>query len=97
MTVTEFAAEFGSSFDAADRLIVTRIYAASEPELPGVDSNLIVDAVIGHNPERPEVSYVPELADVPGHLLPQTRSGDIILTLGAGNIWTIGDEILTRL
>jgi UDP-N-acetylmuramate--alanine ligase len=91
------AEEFGTSFDAADELILTRIYAASEPEIPGVDAGLIASAVQARNRERPVVSCVPELADVPGVLLPKLKPGDVVLTLGAGNIWTIGDELLARL
>jgi len=91
------APEFGASFDAADELVLTRIYAASEPEMPGVDSHLIVNAIRSHNRERPAVTYVPELADASGHLLQRLRPGDVVLTLGAGNIWTIGDEVLARL
>jgi len=89
------ADEFGTCFAAADELILTRIYAASEPEIPGVDATLILKAVEAAG--RPAASYVPELADVPSALAGKLREGDVVLISGAGNICTIGDEILARL
>jgi UDP-N-acetylmuramate--alanine ligase len=89
------ADEFGTCFAAADELILTKIYAASEPEIPGVDATLIQRAVEAAG--RPSVSYVPELADVPAALAGRLRKGDVVLTTGAGNICTICDELLAKL
>ena len=89
------AEEFGTCFAAADELILTKIYAASEPEIPGVDATLILKAVEAAG--RPGVSYVPELADVAGALAGKLRKGDVVLISGAGNICTIGEEILAKL
>lgn len=87
--------EFGTCFAAADELILTKIYAASEPEIPGVDATLIQRAVEAAG--KPEVSYVPELADVPDVLVKKLHKGDVVLTAGAGNICTICDELLAKL
>ncbi len=89
------AEEFGTCFAAADELILTKIYAASEPEIPGVDAMLIQKAVEAAG--KPCVSYVPELADVPGVLAGKMRKGDVVLLAGAGNVCTIGDEVLAKL
>ena len=89
------AEEFGTCFAAADELMLTKIYAASEPEIPGVDATLIVKAVEAAG--RPGASYVPDLADVPGVLAGKVRKGDVVLIAGAGNICTIGEEILAKL
>jgi len=89
------AEEFGTCFAAADELILTKIYAASEPEIPGVDATLILKAVEAAG--RPGAGYVPELADVPGVLAGKLRKGDVVLIAGAGNICTIGEEILAKL
>jgi UDP-N-acetylmuramate--alanine ligase len=89
--------EFGPAFAAADELVLTKIYAASEPEMPGVDATLIADAVRKNSPDKPQVAYVPELGDVAPHLVSRLRKGDVVLTLGAGNICTIGDELWTKL
>jgi len=86
------AEEFGTCFAAADELILTKIYAASEPEIPGVDATLILKAVEGAG--KPDASYVPEMADIPGVLAGKLRKGDVVLIAGAGNICTIGEEIL---
>jgi UDP-N-acetylmuramate--alanine ligase len=109
------AEEFGTCFAAADELILTKIYAASEPEIPGVDTTLIlkaVEAACGASSPKPQASssgfpacgfrlaawsYVPELADVPGTLAGKLRKGDVVLISGAGNICTIGEEILAKL
>jgi UDP-N-acetylmuramate--alanine ligase len=90
------AADFGPAFSAADVVVLTRIYAASEPEMPGVDASMIEAAVKASGP-RPSVSYIPELAQVPAALAPDLKAGDVVLTLGAGNVWTIGEEILAKL
>lgn len=87
--------EFGTCFAAADELILTKIYAASEPEIPGVDATLIQRAVEAAG--KPEVSYLPELADVPDVLVKKLHKGDVVLTAGAGNICTICDELLAKL
>ena len=89
------AGEFGACFAAADELVLTKIYAASEPEIPGVDATLILKAVEANG--RPAASYVPELADVPGVLVPGLRKGDVVLIAGAGNVCSIGDELLAKL
>jgi len=88
------AEEFGTCFAAADELILTKIYAASEPEIPGVDATLILKAV--EEAGKPGVSYVPELADISGVLAGKLREGDVVLISGAGNICTIGEEILAK-
>lgn len=84
---------FAQAFEDADELIVTDIYAADEAPIPGVTSALIVDAVIAHHP----VTFVPETTDVVGHLLPRLRAGDLVLTLGAGDIWRVADALVTAL
>jgi UDP-N-acetylmuramate--alanine ligase len=88
------AEEFGVCFAAADELILTKIYAASEPEIPGVDATLIQRAVEAAG--KPVVSYVPEMTDVPGAISGRLHKGDVVLIAGAGNICTIGEEILAK-
>jgi UDP-N-acetylmuramate--alanine ligase len=87
--------EFGTCFAAADELVLTKIYAASEPEIPGVDATLIQKAVEAAG--KPGVRYVPEMANVPGMLAKELHKGDVVLTAGAGNICTICDELLAKL
>lgn len=90
------ADEFGPAFAGADELVLAKVYAASEPEMPGVDSGLIARAVEACGP-KPAVSRIDELSDIAAALLERVRPGDVVLTLGAGSIWTVGDELLAKL
>jgi UDP-N-acetylmuramate--alanine ligase len=86
-------AETGRALGAADLVVVTDVYAAREAPVPGVSGRLVADAV----PAGVEVRYVPALADVPAALVPDLRPGDLVLTIGAGDVTGLGQELLTRL
>lgn len=88
--------EFGAAFDEADRIVITDVYAAREEPVPGVTGKLIADAVCARLPRRP-VAYLPHRADVVSYLEATARGGDLVLTLGAGDINSVGDELLLRL
>ena len=90
------AVEFGASFDAADQIIITDVYGAGEEPVPGVTGKLIADAVCEHLPGR-SVAYIPHRAELLTYLSKSCRSGDALLTLGAGDVNSIGEELLTRL
>jgi len=87
--------DFTTAFYQSDVLIVTEIYAASEPVIPGVHAEKLTTAIQEHG--HGNVRYVPDhLALVPS-LVEEVREGDVVLTLGAGNIWQTGEELLKRL
>jgi UDP-N-acetylmuramate--alanine ligase len=86
-------AETGRALGAADLVVVTDVYAAREAPVPGVSGRLVADAV----PAGVEVRYVPALADVAPALVPDLRAGDLVLTIGAGDVTGLGQELLTRL
>jgi UDP-N-acetylmuramate--alanine ligase len=88
--------DFGVAFDDADRIVVTDVYGAGEQPMPGVSGKLVADAVCAHLPGRP-VAYLPHRIELAGYLEATCRPGDAVLTLGAGDISTLGDEILERL
>lgn len=88
--------DFANAFDDLDMLVITDIYCADEQPIEGVSSQLILQAVAGTERGLP-VQYVPKLEEVPDHLLPMLRSGDTLITIGAGNIGTLGDQILSKL
>jgi len=90
------AADFGASFAAADRVVVTDVYGAGEDPVPGVTGKLIADAVCERFPGRP-VAYIPHRAELISYLSKSCRSGDALLTLGAGDVNSIGEELLARL
>ncbi len=87
--------EFGPAFREADTLVVTDVYAAGEDPIAGVDGQVIADVVArdGH----PDVHYVAQPADVVEFLKPRLRAGDLLFTLGAGDIWRVGEDLLRAL
>jgi UDP-N-acetylmuramate--alanine ligase len=88
--------EFGASFSSADAVLVTEVYGAGEMPQPGVNGKLIVDAICetrGH----PEVYYIPQQDAIPAVLQNVSRRGDLVLTLGAGDISKAGEELLNIL
>ncbi len=76
--------EFGRAFDQADRVLVTDVYAASEAQLPGVTGNTIVEEILanGHG----SAAYQPRLDRLHCDMGNMLASGDLVLSLGAGNI-----------
>lgn len=90
------AKEFGRCFKAADVVIVADIYGAGEDPVPGVTGKLIVDSIIGSDPER-TVTYVPNRAELARHAVSIIDKGDLVITMGAGDITQCGREILELL
>ena len=76
--------QFGSAFDDADRVVITDVYPASEKPLPGVTGQLIVDEIAAHGHRN--VSYQPRLDRLHWDLGNMIAAGDLVLSLGAGNI-----------
>jgi UDP-N-acetylmuramate--L-alanine ligase/UDP-N-acetylenolpyruvoylglucosamine reductase len=76
--------EFGASFDLADLVHVTDIYAASEPPIPGVSGNVIVAALQERN--HPGAVYVPKRSNLHREIGRIAEPGDLVLSLGAGDI-----------
>jgi UDP-N-acetylmuramate--alanine ligase len=85
--------DFATAFEGADLLVVTDVYGAGEPPRPGVTGKLIVDAVLEARPTQP-VAWLPERSDVVAYLRARLRPGDLCLTLGAGDITALPDELL---
>jgi UDP-N-acetylmuramate--alanine ligase len=85
----------GRSFYNADSVVVTSIYGAGEDKIPGVTAELVAEAALrsGHR----DVHYLPEREQVIDHLAGSLKPGDAVVTLGAGDIWKVGDELIRRL
>jgi UDP-N-acetylmuramate--alanine ligase len=82
--------QFADAFSAADTLVLTDVYPAGETPIPGVSGRLILHVVLDHHPEL-AVAYLPrpvDLAVVPERY---ARPGDLVLTLGAGDLTTMPD------
>jgi UDP-N-acetylmuramate--alanine ligase len=78
--------EFAQAFGACDELFVTRVYASREQPIPGVEGDLIAaDARAGVMPAA-KVHYVEDLDRLPAEVASRVRAGDLVLTLGAGDI-----------
>jgi len=88
----DFYEDFGKSFLLSDVLVVTDVYPAREEPIQGVNGELIVNAAkqFGHK----DVYYVPEKKNIPAFLISIVKAGDIVVTMGAGDIWKYGEEFL---
>jgi UDP-N-acetylmuramate--alanine ligase len=87
--------DFVSSFDGADRLVLTDIYPAGEEAIAGVNSEALYHAIKKHG--RLEVEYIAAKEDIVNRLGATLKEGDIVLTLGAGDIYKIGEELVAAL
>jgi UDP-N-acetylmuramate--alanine ligase len=92
----DFARELGASLAPADVVVVMDVYAAREDPEPGVSGRLVADAVRAARADV-DVHYVPSWAAVPEVVAALLRPGDLLLTVGAGDVTMIGPEVLYRL
>jgi UDP-N-acetylmuramate--alanine ligase len=87
--------EFVTCFYDADILVLTDIYAASEQPIPGVSAERLAEETRRHG--QRDVTYIADRNDLPDHLAGIVKEGDIVITLGAGNIWQAGEELVKKL
>ncbi|MCM8796961.1 MAG: UDP-N-acetylmuramate--L-alanine ligase [Candidatus Omnitrophica bacterium] len=87
--------EFAISFESADCVIITDIYPASEPPIEGINGRRVCEQIKQNNPEK-EVLYMPK-EEIVGFILKIIKPHDLVLTLGAGDIVKICDELVERL
>lgn len=86
---------FKTAFHRADVLILTEIYPASEEPIPGIDGAGLAEAVRRHG--QREVHFFPDVTALDAEVAPLLHDGDLVLTLGAGNIVRAGEALLRRL
>jgi UDP-N-acetylmuramate--alanine ligase len=84
--------DFARAFNDADVLLVLPIYAAGETPIPGISAERLVELIRKHG--HRDVSYAPDFAGIQATLKGQLRDGDLLITLGAGDVWKIGEEFL---
>ncbi len=89
-----FAAEFGRALSGADQVVVMDVYAAREDAVPGVTGALVADQV---DLPATQVAYLPSWSAVPAEVAGRARAGDLVLTVGAGDVTMIGREVLALL
>jgi UDP-N-acetylmuramate--alanine ligase len=87
--------DFLTSFDKADRLVLTQIYSAGEEAIAGTTGKSLYQAIKqrGHL----EAEYVADKEEIVERLLPKLHTGDIVLTLGAGDIYKVGEKLVEEL
>lgn len=87
--------EFGSAFAEADIVVLTDVYSAGEEKISGISGKTIAEAVerIGGR----EVIYIPKKEKIADYLIKILKPGDMVITAGAGDIYTVAKELLTRL
>jgi UDP-N-acetylmuramate--alanine ligase len=91
----DLMAEFGVALAAADEVVLTDIYAASEDPVPGVTVDTLAAAV--NTARTTPVHVVPALADMPARVADLARPGDVVITLGAGSISSLAGHLLAEL
>jgi UDP-N-acetylmuramate--alanine ligase len=85
--------EFGTALAMADVVVVTGVYGSREEPIPGVTGSLVADAAVRAGASN--VVYVPHLGDVAGRLVEILVDGDLVLTMGAGDVTVLAPEILS--
>jgi UDP-N-acetylmuramate--alanine ligase len=91
-----FARDFGAAFDDADRVVIMDVYGAGEAPVPGVSGKTVVDAILRHRP-RTRLAYFPHRSDVAHYVAERADPGDLVMTMGAGDVTTVGPEIVREL
>ena len=88
--------EFGSAFDQADSVTFMDVYPAGETPVPGVTGKTFLSVVLDHE-GHPPATYVPRRVEVVPHLLESVRPGDLVVTMGAGDVTAIGPQLVDAL
>ncbi|HYX43013.1 MAG TPA: cyanophycin synthetase, partial [Pyrinomonadaceae bacterium] len=87
--------EFARAFNNADVLLVTDIYAASEDPIPGITAETLTEAIRSYGHKN--AAYVGNLETAVKALVSEARTGDMVVTLGAGNVYQAGEQLLELL
>ncbi|MGE5188753.1 MAG: UDP-N-acetylmuramate--L-alanine ligase [Gemmatimonadota bacterium] len=85
--------EFVSAFHDADLLFVFDVYPAGEEPIPGASGERLCAAIRDHGHKA--VHYAGKAGDAAGEVVPRLRPGDIFLTMGAGDVWKLGESVLS--
>jgi UDP-N-acetylmuramate--alanine ligase len=92
--VQQLFVDFGAAFIDADLVVLTDVYPAGETPIPGVSAKLIADSLVERYPQA-QVVFIPQHRDLVQYLHENLRKGDCCLTLGAGDLTGLPDELLT--
>lgn len=85
--------DFGSAFDDADTIVLAEIYAAREKNIYKISSRTMMEKILEHDPDK-NVYYFEEFEDIANFVYKNAKDGDLVLTMGAGDIYKVGELIL---
>jgi len=88
--------ELGASVTDADLILVTDVYGAEQTPIPGVTGELVVEGARSAAPDR-TILYLPHRDDLLDYLEREVRPGDLVLTMGCGDVWMLGDAAMARI
>ena len=87
--------EFGEAFVSADQLVLTDIYSAGEQAIPGISGEVIKNSVERHTNQT--VTYIQDKANIARYLSQIVEPGDLVITMGAGDIYQSGEALVEKL
>ena len=87
--------EFADAFTQADRVVLTEIYPAGERPLPGISGEKLFQKI--REKGHPSVEFFQKASEIPPYLAGILRGGEMVITLGAGDIWKVGKSLLEEL
>ena len=88
-------AAFSTAFDPADHVIITDIFSAHEKEIKGINSQTLVQKISDETNQT--VSYIADKNLVVGEVMPLLKPKDIVITMGAGDIHTVANDLCHQL
>ena len=88
--------EFGAAFDKADSVTFMVVYPAGEAPVPGVSGKTFLNVVLEHE-GHPQADFVAHRVDVVPHLMDERQPGDLVITMGAGDVTALGPQIIDAL
>ena len=88
--------EFGAAFDKADSVTFVDVYPAGEAPVPGVSGKTFLNVVLEHE-GHPQADFVAHRVDVVPHLMDKLQPGDLVITMGAGDVTAMGPQIIDAL
>ena len=88
--------DFAGAFASADSVVLMDVYSAGEPPIPGVSGKSLLDDLLRLHP-RSSSAYLPHRADVVPYLASRVRPGDLVMTMGAGDVTAVGPQLVAEL
>lgn len=89
--------EFASAFDKADMVVFTNVYSAGEAPVPGVTGATFMQPVLDHLGNTDKLTYIGRRMELVPYLVENLKAGDLIITMGAGDVTGVGPELLAAL